>query len=91
VKAEVRLYEHLFLEPEPDVANLAAALNPASCQVVTALVEPTVRDARPLEPVQFERLGYFARDPGATGDRLVFNRTVGLRDTAGKALAGAVA
>jgi glutaminyl-tRNA synthetase len=88
VPAEVRLYESLFTNREPNVADFVRELNPNSRQVVTAaMVEPALRDARPLEPVQFERLGYFARDSGAPADRLVFNRTVGLRDTAGKALA----
>ena len=88
VRAEVRLHEHLFSRPEPDVANFAAELNPNSRQVILdALVEPGLSEARPLAAVQFERLGYFARDPGSP-ERLVFNRTVALRDTAGKALAG---
>ncbi len=85
VQAEVRILESLFAKPVPDTGNFAAELNPSSRQVIAdARLEPALTAAMPLEAVQFERLGYFARD---LGDRLVFNRTVGLRDTAGKAMA----
>jgi glutaminyl-tRNA synthetase len=89
VKAEVRILESLFRNAEPDTANVVGELNPSSRQVLAdCRLEPALASAPPLEAVQFERLGYFARDHSAAGDRLVFNRTVALRDTAGKAMAG---
>ena len=80
VPAEVRLYNPLFVKPDPDAANFTADLNPNSLEVLSeARVEPALAAANSAEPVQFERQGYFCRDTGASG--LVFNRTVGLRDT----------
>ena len=84
VKAEVRLYDHLFNRPDPGAdGDPIADLNPASMEVLTGcLLEPSLAAATQDAAVQFERLGYFHRDP----DRgLVFNRTVGLRDTWAKA------
>ena len=84
VPAEVRLYNPLFIKPEPDVANFANDLNPNSLEVISdARVEPALTAGNSSEPVQFERLGYFARDRGF-GPRPVFNRTVGLRDSYAK-------
>ena len=81
VPAEVRLYNPLFTEPEPDVANFVNDLNPDSLQVLSdARLEPALAAANSPEPVQFERLGYFARDKNSAPGRPVFNRTVGLRD-----------
>ena len=89
VKAEVRLYDHLFANPSPDAANFAADLNPASLQVITdARLEPAIASGNSSEPMQFERLGYFCRDADSAPGRLVFNRTIGLRDTYAK-VAGA--
>jgi glutaminyl-tRNA synthetase len=88
VPAEVRLYGQLFARPNPNVGNLAADLNPNSLEVIAdARLEPALTEARFDEPVQFERQGYFYLDPVASADRLVFNRTVGLRDTFAKELA----
>ena len=82
VPAEVRLYNPLFSKPEPDVANFATELNPKSLEVLAdARLEPVLAGGNSPEPVQFERQGYFARDPDSKPGRLVFNRTVGLRDT----------
>jgi glutaminyl-tRNA synthetase len=83
VPAEVRLYSHLFNRPDPGAdGDVLADLNSDSLEVLTgALVEPALLDAPIGEAVQFERTGYFARDPDSTPDRPVFNRTVGLRDT----------
>ena len=82
VPAEIRLYNPLFLSPDPNVAEFANDLNPASLDVLAdARVEPALAGSNSEEPVQFERQGYFARDPNSTPARLVFNRTVGLRDT----------
>jgi glutaminyl-tRNA synthetase len=82
VLAEVRLYNPLFLRPDPNAANFAAELNPNSLEVIAnARVEPSLAEGNSAEAVQFERQGYFSRDPDSTPDRLVFNRTVGLRDS----------
>jgi glutaminyl-tRNA synthetase len=80
LKAEVRLYDSLFARAVPNPADFAADLNPSSLVVVSgARVEPALARADAHEAVQFERQGYFCRDGGVSG--LVFNRTVGLRDT----------
>jgi len=80
--AEVRLYNPLFAKPDPDVANFAAELNPGSLEVLAdAKVEPALAGDNSDAPVQFERQGYFIRDPDSKPGRLVFNRTVGLRDS----------
>ncbi len=83
LEAEVRLYENLFLERHPDAAeDYRAGLNPnalltlSSCQI-----EPGLAGAAPGERYQFERQGYFCVDSACSGDKLVFNRTVTLRDT----------
>ena len=82
--AEVRLYNPLFTRPDPSAGgDLAAELNPNSLEVLPeARIEPALAATNtPDAPVQFERQGYFFRDPDSTPQRLVFNRTVGLRDT----------
>jgi glutaminyl-tRNA synthetase len=90
VAAEVRLYNQLFKNPEPDPGNFAAELNPNSLEVLPgAQLEPALAGANADAPVQFERQGYFYRDPDSKPDRLVFNRTVGLRDTWAKVSGGA--
>jgi glutaminyl-tRNA synthetase len=82
VPAEVRLYNQLFTAAEPNASDFAADLNPASLEVLAeARVEPALANAQSGEPIQFERQGYFCLDPSATPDRLIFNRTVGLRDS----------
>ena len=82
VAAEVRLYDRLFTQPEPDAdGDFKALVNPNSLETVTAKMEPALKDARPEERYQFERLGYFALDPDSTKDRQVWNRTVTLKDT----------
>ena len=87
--AEVRLYNPLFTKPEPDVANFAGDLNPNSLEVLRdARVEPALAADNSPAPVQFERQGYFARDPDSAPGKPVFNRTVGLRDTYAKAREG---
>ena len=82
VSAEVRLIDRMFLEPEPPAADIMSAFNPASERVVTgALAEPGLAGTEPGTHYQFERLGYFFSDPVDHRDgRLVFNRTVTLRD-----------
>ena len=84
VLVEVRLYDRLFKSSEPGkTGELLADLNPDSIQVKTqAVVEASLSAAEVGQQYQFEREGYFCRDPEATADgRLVFNRVVGLRDT----------
>ena len=86
VPAEARLYDHLFAKENPDAApegeDFTANLNPHSLDVVTdCRVEPSLAGAAPGSRFQFERLGYFCVDPDSSQGRLVFNRTVSLRDT----------
>jgi glutaminyl-tRNA synthetase len=86
VAAEVRLYNPLFARPDPDAANFVADINPGSLEVLAgARLEPALAQAVAGEAVQFERQGYFCLDPDSRPERLVFNRTVGLRDTWAKA------
>jgi glutaminyl-tRNA synthetase len=84
--AEVRLYDHLFTKENPaDVEgdeDWKASLNPNSLEVLPACwLEPSLAAAKPGDRFQFERLGYFSVDRDSTSQRLVFNRTVTLRDT----------
>jgi glutaminyl-tRNA synthetase len=82
IPAEVRIYNQLFAKPNPDAANFAADLNPQSLEVLAdARVEPALSGDNSDEAVQFERQGYFCRDRDSRPGRLLFNRTVGLRDT----------
>jgi glutaminyl-tRNA synthetase len=82
VPAEVRLYNHLFTRPEPNAADFAADLNPQSMEVLSdSRLEAALASDNIDAPLQFERQGYFYRDPDSSPGRLVFNRTVGLRDT----------
>jgi glutaminyl-tRNA synthetase len=85
VDAEVRLYENLFLKEDPnDVEegkDFTANLNPNSLEVVQAKVEPSLKEASPMDRFQFERLGYFCVDQDSDRSKLVLNRTVGLKDT----------
>jgi glutaminyl-tRNA synthetase len=89
VPAEVRLYNPLFTQPDPNAGEFAADLNPNSLEALTgAMVEPALVGDNSAEPVQFERQGYFTRDQDSAPGRLVFNRTVGLRDTWAKVSGG---
>ncbi len=84
--AEIRLYEPLFRRPDPGAeGDFAADLNPASLEVLAeARVEPGLAASNAREPVQFERQGYFYLDDESRPGHLVFNRTVGLRDSYAK-------
>ena len=83
--AEIRIYNQLFAKPSPDASNFGADLNPDSLEVLKgARVERAIAESNSAEPMQFERQGYFVRDMDSTPDRLVFNRTIGLRDTFAK-------
>ena len=84
VDAEVRLYDRLFTEEEPDShedRDFREFLNPESKQVVQAKLEPSLSGFQPGDAVQFERIGYFTPDPDHTAERPVYNRTVSLRDS----------
>jgi len=83
--AEIRIYNQLFAKPNPDASNFAADLNPQSLEVLKdARIEPSIAESNFGEAMQFERQGYFVRDKDSTPDRLVLNRTIGLRDTFAK-------
>jgi len=84
IKAEVRLYDRLFTDESPDThkdKDFLEFINPESLTVITGYVEPALKDAQPRERFQFQRIGYFCVDPDTTSDNLIFNRTVGLRDS----------
>ena len=82
VTAEVRLYDRLFNNPDPEVSgDFIADLNPDSLQILdNCLLEPSLENAQPGDKFQFERLGYFCVDSDSAPGKLVFNRTVGLKD-----------
>ncbi len=84
--AEVRIYDPLFKKPDPaGGADLTKELNPNSLEVLNeARLERALADAKMGVPVQFERQGYFCLDPDSSAGKLVFNRTIGLRDTFAK-------
>ena len=81
--AEIRLYDHLFSQPNPDEGdNFLTNLNPNSLETLSeSRVEPSLAAASSGDRYQFERRGYFCVDPDSKSDALVFNRTVQLRDT----------
>jgi glutaminyl-tRNA synthetase len=85
IPAEVRLYDHLFKTPFPEEVpegqDWRSNLNSNSLEVVTAQLEPSLKTAKPGDRYQFERHGYFAVDKDSTPSKLVFNRTVSLKDT----------
>ncbi len=86
VEAEVRLYDHLFIKENPDEAeeglDFKSNLNPNSLDTLTGCrVEPSLAGAEPGSRYQFERQGYFCVDPDSSAEKLVFNRTVALRDS----------
>jgi len=86
INAEVRLYDNLFSNPDPDEVpegqDFIANLNPNSLEVVSeAKLEPSLKNAKAGDRYQFERLGYFCVDPDSAAGKLVFNRAVALKDT----------
>lgn len=85
VAAEVRLYDRLFTLPNPESSdNLLDSLNPDAFKIVQAWVEPSLADVQPEDRFQFEREGYFVADlKDCVGGKLVFNKTVSLRDSWG--------
>jgi len=82
IDAEVRLYDRLFTEPEPDaIDNFKSCLNPHSIEIVRARCERSLADAQADLRYQFERLGYFTLDSDSKPGSLIFNRTITLRDS----------
>lgn len=84
VEAEVRIYDRLFTHENPDgnkEVDFKEYINPDSLKVITGYVEPSLKTAVSGDKFQFQRLGYFATDKDSTAEKLVFNKTVGLRDT----------
>lgn len=86
VDAEVRIYDRLFSSEFPDVVeddnkDFKSNLNPDSLKVITGKIEPSITNAKVLDKFQFQRLGYYCVDPDSTEGKLVFNRTVPLRDS----------
>ncbi|SKB35948.1 glutamine--tRNA ligase/YqeY domain fusion protein [Maribacter arcticus] len=84
VPTEIRLYDRLFTDESPDThkdKDFLDFINPDSLSVITGYVEPALKNAQPGERFQFQRIGYFCVDPDTTSENLVFNRTVGLRDS----------
>jgi glutaminyl-tRNA synthetase len=86
VKAEVRVYDRLFLDEAPDAhkdKDYMEFVNPDSLEIITAFLEPSLQIAKIGARFQFQRLGYFNVDDDSTADDLVFNKIVGLRDSWG--------
>ena len=84
VKAEVRVYDRLFSDEAPDShknKDFMEFLNPKSLEIISAFVEPSLQLAKVRDQFQFQRIGYFAVDNDSTKEKLVFNKTVGLRDS----------
>lgn len=83
-EAEVRVYDRLFTNESPDKdkeVDFKEFINPNSLKVITGYVEPSLVTSKELDHFQFQRLGYFCVDRDSTAGKLVFNKTVGLRDT----------
>lgn len=81
---EVRMYDRLFSDPSPDThkdKDFLEFINPDSLQVITGYAEPSLKTAEVGEHYQFQRLGYFNIDPDTTENKIIFNRTVPLRDS----------
>lgn len=84
LEAEVRLYDRLFNVEAPDSdkdKDFTEFINPDSLQIVKGYLEPSLKDVKPFEQFQFQRIGYFNVDKDSTPGKLIFNRTVTLRDS----------
>ena len=84
IEAEVRVYDRLFTHENPDgnkEVDFKEYINPNSLEVIKGYVEPSLQSAKELDHFQFQRLGYFCVDRDSNNEKLVFNKTVGLRDT----------
>ncbi len=81
---EVRIYDRLFTTPQPDAekeTDFMEFINPESLKIVQGFAEPSLKNAEVGKPYQFQRIGYFTKDPDSTDEKLVFNRTVTLKDS----------
>ncbi|MBN8640928.1 MAG: glutamine--tRNA ligase/YqeY domain fusion protein [Flavobacteriales bacterium] len=84
IKAEVRVYDRLFTHENPDgdkEVDFKEYINPNSLEIITGYLEPSLASAKDGEQFQFQRLGYYCVDKDSTNEKLVFNKTVGLKDT----------
>ncbi|WP_394906580.1 glutamine--tRNA ligase/YqeY domain fusion protein [uncultured Mesonia sp.] len=84
VPAEIRLYDRLFTDATPDAhkeKDFLEFINPKSLEKITGYVEPALQKAKELEHYQFQRIGYFCVDQDSSENQLIFNKTVGLRDS----------
>lgn len=84
IPAEIRLYERLFTDEQPDAnkeVDFMELINPDNMKVVQGFAEPSLAEAKVEEPLQFQRIGYFTKDKDSTDEKMVFNRTVTLKDS----------
>lgn len=84
IEAEVRIYDRLFTNEMPDgnkEIDFKEFINPNSLEIISGYVEPSLQSAKNLDQFQFQRLGYFCVDKDSSDEKLVFNKTVGLKDT----------
>lgn len=84
IEAEIRVYDRLFTHENPDgnkEVDFKEYINPNSLEIVKGYLEPSLKEAKVGDKFQFQRLGYFTMDKDSTAENLVFNKTVGLRDT----------
>ncbi len=84
IQAEIRVYDRLFTHENPDgdkEVDFKNYINPNSLEVITGFIEPSLTTAKELDQFQFQRLGYFCVDKDSTKEKIVFNKTVGLKDT----------
>ena len=84
LQAEIRVYDRLFTNENPDgnkEIDFKEFINPNSLAIITGFVEPSLQSAKELDHFQFQRIGYFNIDKDSSVEKLVFNKTVGLRDS----------
>ncbi|RST28235.1 glutamine--tRNA ligase/YqeY domain fusion protein [Chryseobacterium lacus] len=84
VPVEIRIYDRLFTVEQPDAekdSDFLEFINPDSLTVVDGYAEPAIQEMETGQPIQFQRIGYFTKDTESTSDKLVFNRTVTLKDS----------
>ncbi|GGC81353.1 glutamine--tRNA ligase [Flavobacterium lutivivi] len=84
IEAEIRVYDRLFTNEMPDgnkEIDFKEFINPNSLEIINGYVEPSLQSAKNLDQFQFQRLGYFCVDKDSSSEKLVFNKTVGLKDT----------
>lgn len=84
IEAQIRVYDRLFTNENPDgnkEVDFKEYINPNSLEIVKGYLEPSLKEAKVGDKFQFQRLGYFTMDKDSTAEQLIFNKTVGLRDT----------